>query len=276
MTFIFRRSYCGPLQAVILDWAGTTIDYGSQAPATVFVEVFERHGVTISLDEARGPMGTAKKEHIRQLTQTEAIAFRWQAVHDRLPTEEDVETMYEAFIPLQLEALTQHAALIPGTLEAVADFRRRGLKVGSNTGYNRAMLDIILAEAQKQGYEPDSAVCSDDVPVGRPAPWMALHNAMDMGVYPMEVVVKVDDTVPGLEAGLNAGMWTIGITKTGNELGLSQTEVGALKAETLQARLDQATRRMVQAGTHYVVESIDHVPVILDDITARLQRGERP
>ena len=65
MEFVFQRAFRGELKAVILDWAGTTVDFGCFAPAGVFVEVFKRKGVEITMDEARGPMGLHKKDHIR-------------------------------------------------------------------------------------------------------------------------------------------------------------------------------------------------------------------
>ena len=40
MNFTYRRSYRGPIEAVLFDWAGTTMDFGCIAPAEVFVEVF--------------------------------------------------------------------------------------------------------------------------------------------------------------------------------------------------------------------------------------------
>ena len=49
------------VDAVIFDWAGTVVDFGSRAPAGAFVEVFRRHGVAISIAEARGPMGSEKR-----------------------------------------------------------------------------------------------------------------------------------------------------------------------------------------------------------------------
>ena len=81
--FVYQRTYRGPLQAVLLDWAGTTLDYGCYAPAVVFMESFKRMGVPISMAEARGPMGTHKKEHIRQITQMPAVAERWQTEQGR-------------------------------------------------------------------------------------------------------------------------------------------------------------------------------------------------
>jgi len=274
--FIFQRSYRGPLQAIILDWAGTTMDYGCYAPAVVFVEVFKRKGVPISVEEARVPMGAHKKVHIRKISQIEAVNQRWQSAHGRPPTEDDIETMFQEFIPLQLNCLADYADLIPGTLEAVADFRGRGLKIGSTTGYTTEMMKILFAEAKKRGYEPDSTVCASEVPEGRPEPWMCVQNAMNLRVYPFEACVKVDDTLPGIEEGLNAGMWTIGLAKTGNEVGLNEQAIAKLDPLALQAKLDRAFTRMQQTGAHYVVDGISDVSAVLDDINTRLACGERP
>lgn len=276
MSFTYHREYRGPLQAVILDWAGTTQDYGCYAPAGVFVEVYKRHGVEISMAQAREPMGTPKKDHIRMISQNSLVAERWREVHGRPCSEADIDTMYEEFIPLQMACLADFAELIPGTNEAISQFRARGLKIGSTTGYNREMTELVQAEGKKQGYVPDSCVCASDVPAGRPAPWMCLLSAMQMQVYPMEAVVKIGDTIPDIEEGLNAGMWTIGVAKTGNEIGLNAREVDELSKSELSARLKVVYQRMYQAGAHYVVDGIWDCNPLLGEIEARLARGERP
>jgi phosphonoacetaldehyde hydrolase len=276
MDFIYRRTYRGSLKAVILDWAGTTMDYGCYAPAVVFVEVYNRQDVPISIEEARVPMGAHKKVHIRQISQMEVVAQRWLEVHGRKPTEADVEVMFADFVPLQLDCLADYAELIPGTLGAIEEFRRRELKIGSTTGYLPEMMTVLLAEAKKRGYEPDSSICAGDVPAGRPEPWMCLQNAMNLGVYPMEAIVKVGDTLPDIEEGLNAGMWTIGLAKTGNEIGLNEAEIASLPAALLKARLERAYKRMYQTGAHYVADGIWDVPPILEEINHRLASGEKP
>jgi phosphonoacetaldehyde hydrolase len=276
MEFNYRRSYQGPLQGVILDWAGTTMDYGCYAPAVVFIEVYKRHGVEITIEEAREPMGAHKKVHIRQISQIPAVAKKWEQAHNRTCTEEDVEQMFQEFIPLQIACLADYAELIDGCLEAVQKFRDRGLKIGSTTGYIGEMMSLLLSEAKKRGYEPDSTVCATDVPAGRPEPWMCLKNAENLGIYPMESIVKIGDTLPDIYEGLNAGMWTIGLAKTGNELGLNAKEIEALPPEELQRRLTRANTRMAQAGAHYVVDGIWDCDPIIDDINARLARGEKP
>ena len=276
MEFFFQRQYRGPLKGILLDWAGTTMDYGCYAPATVFVEVYRRKGVPIAVDEARVPMGAHKKVHIRKISQLPEVSQRWQAALGRQPNEDDIEGMFQDFIPLQLACLADYADLIPGTLEAVADFRKRGLKIGSTTGYTGEMMKLLLHEAKKRNYAPDSTVCATDVPAGRPEPWMCVQNAMNLGIFPMEAMVKVDDTLPGIEEGLNCNMWTIGLALTGNEVGLNHAEVKNAPADELKRKLDPAYGRMAQCGAHYVVDGIWDVPAVLDDINARLRRGERP
>ena len=274
--YTYQRTYRGPLKAVILDWAGTTMDYGCYAPAVVFVEVYKRKDVPITIEEARAPMGAHKKVHIRKISQLESVVQRWQEVYGRKPNEDDIEAMFQEFIPLQLDCLADYADLIPGTLEAITEFRNRGLKIGSTTGYLHEMMELLLKEAGTRGYAPDATVCASDVPAGRPEPWMCLQNAMNLGIYPMEAIVKVGDTLPDIEEGLNAGMWTIGLAKTGNEIGLNEQEIANLPQDVLETKLAQAYVRMHQTGAHYVVDGIWDVPPILDLIDQRLRSGERP
>ena len=276
MTFRYQRSYRGPLQAVLLDWAGTTMDFGCMAPAVVFVEVYKRQKVPITMEEARAPMGAHKRVHIQKITQQDSVRKRWQEKHGRLPDEGDIDAMFEEFVPLQLKCLSLYSRLIPGTLDIVKALRKRGYRIGSTTGYLTEMMKINLRDAKKQGYEPDSTVCASEVPAGRPFPYMCLQNVMNLGVSPVEACVKIDDTRPGLEEGLNAGMWTIGLAKTGNEIGLNEDEINQLAPDDLNAKLNRAYTRMAQTGAHYVVDGIWEVPAVLDHIQARLARGERP
>ena len=276
MSFAYSRTYRGQLQAVLLDWAGTTMDYGCYAPAVVFIQVFKRKGVEITIEESREPMGAHKLVHVRQITQIPAVAKKWAEVHGKPPSEADVEAMFEDFVPLQLACLPDYADLIPGALEMVSEFRQRGLKIGSTTGYTEQMMDVLQSEAAKRGYEPDSTVCASQVPAGRPEPWMCLDNARNLGIYPMEAIVKIGDTLPDIGEGLNAGMWTIGLTKTGNEIGLNLAEIEALPKEVYARMIERAYNRMWQSGAHFVVDGISDVLPCLDDINARMARGEKP
>lgn len=276
MDFIFRRSYRGPVKAVIFDWAGTTVDYGCLAPAAVFLKVFENKSVRITPEQARAPMGLMKRDHIRVIVQMEPVARQWQEAHGRPCTEEDVEAMYHDFIPLQLACLADYADPIPGAVELVARLRQRGIKIGSTTGYNREMMERLVPEARRRGYEPDCWVCSTDVRAGRPYPWMIYQNAMQLDVYPLEAMVKIGDTLPDIEEGLNAGVWTVGVAQCGNEIGLSEKEVAALPSDVLKLKLEQARQRLHRAGAHFVVDGPWECEAVVEEISQRLARGERP
>ncbi len=255
-------------KAVLFDWAGTTVDYGSCAPARVFVEVFRRRGVAITEAEARGPMGRAKREHIAAIANLPRVAKLWRDEFGHLPTDADVQAMYDDFLPLQKATLANNSDVIPGIPEAVAECRRRGLKIGSSTGYTRELMEVVAPLAARGGYSPDAIVCSDDVTAGRPAPWMNFRAAELLGVYPMSSVLVVDDTPIGIAAGLNAGATTVAITQTGNALGLSLAEVTALSAGELDSRLAAIEQDFRQAGAHHLLRSVADLPGLLSQLEA--------
>ena len=183
MKFTKRRAYRGKVRLVVLDWAGTTVDYGSQAPVVAFVDVFRRRGVLLSLEQARQPMGLDKRQHIQAICQQAQVVELWRQVHGRPPTEADIETLYTDFQLTLIERLADFADLIPGTLETIAALRRQGIAIGSTTGYFSQAMELLKGEAAQRGFTADCIVCADQVRAGRPEPWMVLQN---MGLLDIE------------------------------------------------------------------------------------------
>jgi phosphonoacetaldehyde hydrolase len=257
------------LRAVILDWAGTVADYGSRAPVAALQSVFATAGVPVTVAEARASMGLAKREHIHAILEIPRVREAWRAIHGAAPADLAVEKLYDHFIPKQLEVLKDHSKLIPGVAEAVSRMRARGFKIGTTTGYNRAMLDYLLARAEEQGFTPDCALCPDDVGHGRPLPWMCYLAAIRLEVYPMAAFVKIGDTPADVEEGLNAGMWTIGVTRTGNEVGLAEAEWAALEPGDRERLSNQSAQRLMDAGAHFIAPSVAECDPIFDQIEAK-------
>ncbi|WP_353117937.1 phosphonoacetaldehyde hydrolase [Nitratidesulfovibrio sp.] len=274
--FIRRNRYRGPVRAVVLDWAGTAVDHGCIGPTAVFVDVFARYGVGVSLAEARAFMGLMKKDHIRGMLGLPGVAAGWRAAHGREAGEGDVDALYAETEPMMVDVVARHAEPVPGLLDTVAALRADGIKVGSSTGYTGPMVEVLTREAARRGYRPDAVFCSTDVPGGRPWPWMCYRNAEALGVHPMEAMVKIGDTMSDIQEGLNAGMWTIGLTRTGNELGMTEAEVAALAPADLAGRLAVIEARFLAEGAHYVAPSIAECPAIIADINRRLAEGELP
>ena len=213
----FRR-YTGPLRACILDWSGTTADKYVIAPAVVFKEVFERHGVPITMKEARLPMGLRKDLHIKAITEIPEVKMRWKDVHGDYPTQQNIDDMFNDFVPMQINNLGEYSQLIPGVRESVNRLRTEyKLKIGVTTGFTRPMVDVLMEAAAAQGFTPDCTVAGDEVEQGaRPKPFMVYKNLDKLDVHPIEAVVKVDDTVGGVGEGLEAGCWAVGVSRYSN------------------------------------------------------------
>ena len=219
-------------------------------------------------------MGVLKIDHIRKILFGESVSAWWVKAVGQDPTEADVESLFANFVPLQLECLVKYSTVIDRVAAAVARLRKRGIKIGSTTGYTRAMLDIILRPAAAQGYEPDCAITPDDVGGGRPHPWMIFANAIRMQVEPLEAIVKIGDTPVDIEEGLRAGVWTVGIARTGNMVGLSVEDFAALAPAEQATRLKNARTALSSAGAHEVIDAVADCEQAIETIEARIRRGE--
>ena len=266
----------GQLQAVVFDWAGTVIDHGSLAPMGVFVKTFKQFGVDISIAEARGPTGMAKRDHIKTLMSQPRIAAAWQAVHGQGPDEAAIDKVYAVFVPMNEKAVSDHCTMIDGAVPAVDRLRARGLKIGSTTGYTRSIMARVLPLAASQGYAPDNLVCAGDLAEGRPSALMMYKCFLDLDVWPAWRAVKVDDTGVGIHEGLNAGTWTVAVALSGNVFGLTPAETAALAAADFARMKAAAYAEQRRTGAHYVIDSVADIDWVIDDIEGRLTRGMRP
>ncbi|MDO6425472.1 phosphonoacetaldehyde hydrolase [Thalassotalea sp. 1_MG-2023] len=266
------------IEAVVLDWAGTVVDYGSVAPTTIFVEAFKQaFNFEVSLDEARVPMGMGKWDHIKALGQLSSVDARWKKQFGQSMTDTVVDDIYQTFMPLQKAKVADHAQPIAGALRTIEWLKAHDIKVGSCSGYPREVMEILVPVAADYGYQPDAWVASDDLPAGsRPGPWMALQNVIELGVTDVANCIKFDDSAPGITEGLTAGMWTVGLALTGNAVGLTESEWQTLSISEQAALKQKAYDTLYQAGAHYVVDSLaDAIPVI-QKITAARVRHLRP
>jgi len=264
------------LKAVIFDWAGTIVDHGSLGPMGVFVEAFAEFGVAITIDEARQPMGIAKRPHVAALLAMPRIAAEWQKARGHAPTEADVDAVYAVFVPKNIAVASRFADLVPRAAETAAAVRGLGLKIGTTTGYTREIMNEIVPVARAQGFVADAMACTGDAPDGRPTPFLIYRALLDLAVWPASAVIKVDDTEVGIAEGLNAGCWTVGVAVTGNVFGLSLADTQGLGAAEYAQRRERGASKLAGAGAHYVIDGVAGLLPVVHEIEGRLARGERP
>lgn len=256
------------VQAVIFDWAGTTVDYGCFAPVRAFVEVFKHFGVEPTMEETRKPMGMLKIDHIRTMLNMERIKGEWVRVHGAEPTEEDVHALYAMFEEKLMGILHNYATPKPEVLEAVAALRAAGVKIGSTTGYTDEMMEIVAPAAKEQGYAPDFMITPDGTNGhGRPFPYMVFRNMEALGVQSVAQVAKVGDTVSDVKEGKAAGVFTVGVIEGSSEMGLTQDEFEALSAEEAEAKCAHVAEVFRAAGADAVIRTMKELPLLLEQLS---------
>ena len=252
------------IEAVIFDWAGTTVDYGCFAPVQAFMEAFAHHGVPVTVEETRKPMGMLKRDHIRTMLRMERIAAAWKQVRGHEAAEADVDAVYAQFEPKLFSILDQYAAPKPFAVETAAKLREMGLKIGSTTGYTDAMMSIVAPKAAEQGYAPDFWISPGGVGgKGRPCPYMIFANMQALGVSAVRSVVKVGDTISDIREGVNAGVWTVGVVEGSSELGLSSAEFEALSPQARETAFRAVEAAFRQAGAQFVIRDLSRLPALI-------------
>ena len=253
----------GAYDLVIFDWAGPMVDFGCRAPVAALVEAFARRGVQLDEAAARADMGKAKADHVRAALARPEVAAAWTAATGAAPGDDDVTALMEDLGPLMQAAASEASALIPGAAETAAALRAAGLRIGSSTGYTREMMAPVLAKAAAQGYAPDHVVCANETPQGRPSPLMIYKACAELGVWPLSRVVKVDDAEAGIAEGRAAGCFTVGLSASGNGMGLSADELAALDPAERRARLAVVEAGLKAAGADLVIETVaDLIPAL--------------
>lgn len=258
------------IECVIFDWAGTAVDYGCFAPVAAFVESFNEIGVPVSAADTRRYMGLTKIEEIRALFALEHVSAAFRQKFGRDYNEEDVQGRYAAFQQILFDTLGRYATPIPGVVEAVDRLRAQGIKLGSTTGYTGQMMELVIPAAQAQGYRVDCCVTSDGLSGGRPAPYMIYQNMIRLAVPSADCVVKVGDTLADIGEGVHAKVWTVGVVLGSNELALTRAEVEAMPAAELDKRKADVRRRMLEAGAHYVIDSMDELDTVIAEINRQM------
>ena len=251
--------------AVIFDWAGTTVDYGCFAPVQAFAEVFRQFGIEPTMEEVRKPMGMLKRDHIRTMLSMNRIAALWKQRYNREWTENDVDELHSFFEKKLLASLESYTDVKPYVLDTVRLLRDNGIKIGSTTGYTDKMMDIVVKGAAANGYSPDAWFSPDAVGgTGRPYPYMIFENMKALHIKSVDRVIKVGDTISDIKEGVNAGVYTVGVIEGSSELGLSEAEWNTLSEADRSDKAQQVKKRFLDAGADAVIDNMGQLAKLME------------
>lgn len=259
------------VKMVVLDWAGTTVDFGSQAPLQIFDKTFREFGIEFTLGEIAGPMGMEKMDHIRTLLSTEQGKRFWKNAQNRDWNETDVERIYDLFEANLKTVVQNYSHVMEGVPETIQKLRDRGIKIGSTTGYSSEIMKPILEQAKQEGYDPDCCVTPDVCGFSRPKPFMVFECMKRLQVYPPKCVIKVGDTLVDIAEGKNAGAWSVGVLTGSSVLGFSKEQYDKLSSGECWYAKQVAQQEFFEAGADFVIDSMADLPELVKKIDEKLR-----
>jgi len=190
------------LDLVVFDMAGTTVRATDWVPVA-FHEAFEQAGVVLSDEEIQSIRGRSKREAISDL-----LTHHLNAADER----QLAAAVHSDFQRILIERYEEHGVeLIDGADGTVEWLKTQGVKVALSTGFDRPLANLLL---QMTGWDGsiDAVVCNEDVPRGRPAPYLIFRAMEWTGSDCVRRVAVVGDTISDLQAAFNAGVrWNIGV-----------------------------------------------------------------
>ncbi|CAJ1198329.1 Phosphonoacetaldehyde hydrolase [Companilactobacillus paralimentarius] len=261
------------IEAVIFDWAGTTVDYGSLAPVIAFKKAFKDAGIELSDEEIRRDMGMAKWDHIGKILNLDDVKQQWQEKYSALPNNDDRKKIYAGFQQSLIHYLKEYTELKSGVLKTFNYLKDYGIKVATTTGYTAEMMKIVEYKAAEYGYTPDLVVTSEDVNnQGRPSPAMIQLIMRKFNIDDSKKVLKVGDTLVDIEEGRNAGVKTVGIVEGSSLMGLSQVEFDELDNEQQIAKRNEVKRKFESVNADFIIDSIYDLVQIIEYLNESMDK----
>ena len=181
------------IELVVFDMAGTTVQDDGQVPEA-FTAALAEYGVAVSPEAIRGLRGASKREAIIGLLPAGAARA------------EQAKRVYASFRDHLARRYADTAREVPGAGDVFAYLRGRGIRVALNTGFDRDTTQMLLAALGWAAHTVDAIVCGDEVPQGRPAPYLIFRCMEATGAVSVGRVANVGDTALDLRAGHNAGV----------------------------------------------------------------------
>lgn len=258
------------IRLVIFDWTGVVADFGAHGPAESLVRALAMRGMAVPMDEARAVADLSERDQPRALLGQYHLRVRWQQLHRRDWTDDDLTAIARDMTTLRRQSAGRHTGLSPGLRECVIALRERQVQIGLTINACRDAAALCLGAARSEGLLLKATACADDVPAGRPAPWMVFRVMERAGVYPPGDVARIAGSLTGIVEGINAGCRVGAVLASSALMGLTAAQFDALPDDERQRRLGSVRRQFLDAGAEFTADTLDQLP---DAVAALPDRG---
>tara|TARA_B100001287_G_C22682994_1_gene531593 strand:- start:2327 stop:3109 length:783 start_codon:yes stop_codon:yes gene_type:complete len=254
------------IRLCVFDLGGTIIDKYSLSPFLSLKNAFKTHGVNIHNSLIFDDMGKDKKEHIKLILNDKYVKRNWFQEHGSFPTFTDTNKVYNEFCRYQLIEGIQNMEIIPETKNCINYMAKNSISTGVTTGFNKPIMMNIRDKLSNNGIFIDSYVSSTCLQrPGRPNPYMIKHIMDQLSITNPKSVVKIDDTVVGIQEGKAAGCVTVGVAKWSTNMLITKMNQKLTKEEYVE-RIKNSRLRLKEANPDFIVTSLDEVPALIETI----------
>ena len=256
------------IRSCIFDLGGTLVDRYSLTTILSLKNAFQKNGIILNNKLIFKDMGIKKQDHITIILNDEHISWSWRHIHGRHPDINDSHRLFEEYNSIQKVRCTELMDIIPETKKTIDLLRDKGIQLGVTTGFNYHTMRLIKEKLDKNNIILDNYISSTclDLPA-RPNPSMIIENMYRFDINDPKQVIKIDDTVVGIEEGKNAGCWTVGVSRWSINMKLpSIDDAYGLSDFYLEDKKKKCRAQLVQSGADYVIDTLDELPYIINRI----------
>ncbi|WP_085723054.1 phosphatase [Pseudomonas sp. R37(2017)] len=168
--------------------------------------------------------------------------------------------------------LAEHAEPTPGALDSLRSLQRQQIPCAWLDELPPA-LSLSLAAALPEWIRSSQHPATNNPWPAPNACWQAL---MTLNVERLDGCVLVSGEPRLLQAGLNAGLWTIGLASCGSLCGLTPRQWQMLTQQERDSKRARATMQLFGLGVHSVIDHLGELDTCLADISLRRLKGEKP
>ena len=249
------------IKACIFDLGGTIVDKYSLSPLVSLQKAFSLKKIFVPNKLIIQDMGTRKFKHIQLLCNENLINTQFRIHNDRDISTVDMESIYNDFNDIQTQYMKLYLNIIPETCSIMRYLRQSDIKSGITTGFNKEQMDIAVNLLRKNHITIDSAVSSDFV--SRPHPYMIYTNMKQLQIDDPKKVIKIDDTCVGIQEGINAGCYTVGVARWSVNMhsgSCGQLSHDSLTKENINHILFQSRKTLQESGADFVIDNCLDLP----------------
>lgn len=254
------------IRGCIFDLGGTIVDKYSRTPFISLKNCFQKRNILLDDKLIFKDMGMHKLDHIKHILKDPYIRVDWKNKFNKYPEKGiDELKVFEDFNEIQKLNTTDYLDIIPETKRTVEYLNNRGIKIGTTTGFNKEITDLVRDKLNDNKIYINSYVSSTclDKP-SRPAPYMIYENMNRLNINNPKRIIKVDDTKVGIEEGKNAGCITVGVYRWSTYMKICDVENEyRIPRDELESKIQESKSTLSEANPDFLIRSLDELPRII-------------